>query len=287
MSTTDHQGGAYADSVIHPPGWYPDPWFGGGVRYWDGTDWTTFAAVPVPPAPPPKPPHPTLPFSVFIGSVLVILIPIVVSKYVTYQLAEFGLPIAVMVAISAVVGYGPGLLYWRHISETYGTGGMRATVGLYFRRADWWMGPVTWLACNAARIAVAIIIAATKIPITSNVEARGEGDVNRAAVAAVLIAAVLVAPFVEEIIFRGLMLRGLLSRMSWIPAVLIQGVLFGCAHYDPEFGAGNIGLIMVLASAGIVLGGAAHMQRRLGPSIIAHALINAVAMIVVLTGWTP
>lgn len=274
-------------STLHAPGWYPDPWIAGGVRYWDGVRWTGFAAQPVPPSAPPKPPHPTLPISVFFGSVLVILVPIVVSKYLTYQLAEFGLPIAAMVAISALVGYGPGLLYWWHIAATYAGGQLRASVGLYTRRADWGIGPLTWLACNAARIAVAIAIAAARIPITSNVEARGEGDVNRAAVAAVLIAAVLVAPFVEEIIFRGLMMRGLLSKMRWIPAVLIQGVLFGAAHYDPEFGAGNIGLIMVLASAGVVLGGAAHMQRRLGPSIIAHGLINATAMILVLTGWTP
>ncbi|MBV9952699.1 MAG: DUF4328 domain-containing protein [Acidimicrobiia bacterium] len=31
-----------------PPGWYPDPWYPGSVRYWDGTIWTTHAQAPGP-----------------------------------------------------------------------------------------------------------------------------------------------------------------------------------------------------------------------------------------------
>ena len=268
--------------MIPGPGWYDDPWVRGGLRYWDGISWTSYAAVPQRPAVVPKPPHPTLPLSVALASLAAVLIPIVLSKVVVYHLGGLGWPIPALVAVSAVVGYLPGLLYWRWVAQTYGQGDLRATVGLYARRGDWGIGPLTWIASMAARVAVAVVITILQIPITGNLEAPAEGEVNRAAVIAVLITAVVVAPIVEEIIFRGLLLRGLLSRMTWIPAVLVQGVLFGMAHFDPEFGVGNIGLIMVLASAGVVLGGATYLQRRLAPAIIAHAMMNALAMIVVL-----
>lgn len=42
-----------------PPGWYPDPWSPGSVRWWDGTTWTAYAQ-PMwqgPPMPPQLPPH--------------------------------------------------------------------------------------------------------------------------------------------------------------------------------------------------------------------------------------
>ena len=73
--------------------------------------------------------------------------------------------------------------------------------------------------------------------------------------------------------------------MGPVAAVAIQGVLFGFAHFDPVRGSGNIGLIMVLGAVGVVLGGAAYRFRRIGPTIIAHGIINAVAMTLALTGW--
>ena len=100
---------------------------------------------------------------------------------------------------------------------------------------------------------------------------------------AVLFLAVLVAPVVEEIIFRGLLQRGLMSVLPPWVAIGIQGLLFGAAHVSPDRGMGNIGLALVLAAVGVVFGVAAHLTRRLGPTMIAHAIVNAVAMVVVLS----
>ena len=41
-----------------PPGWYPDPWVVGGLRYWDGWQWTPNTSIPTHPswqAPLPRP----------------------------------------------------------------------------------------------------------------------------------------------------------------------------------------------------------------------------------------
>jgi hypothetical protein len=40
---------------------------------------------------------------------------------------------------------------------------------------------------------------------------------------------------------------------------------------------------MVLSAVGIVLGGAAYLFRRLGPTIISHALTNTIALIFILS----
>ena len=45
---------------------------------------------------------------------------------------------------------------------------------------------------------------------------------------------------------------------------------------------GSVGLVLVLAGVGVALGGAAYLLRRIGPAIIAHAILNAVVMAVVL-----
>ena len=62
-------------------------------------------------------------------------------------------------------------------------------------------------------------------------------------------------------------------------------LLFGFAHFDPVRGSGNIGLILVLSSVGCVLGGAAFLFRRLAPTMIAHAILNGIAMALALSGW--
>ena len=61
-------------------------------------------------------------------------------------------------------------------------------------------------------------------------------------------------------------------------------VLFGVAHVDPSRGTGNIGLALVLSSVGVALGVVAYALRRIGPTIVAHAIFNGVVMAVALSG---
>jgi membrane protease YdiL (CAAX protease family) len=109
-------------------------------------------------------------------------------------------------------------------------------------------------------------------------------DADRGYVIAVLIAAVVAAPVVEELVFRGVVLRGLLSRTGAVLAIALQGALFGAAHVDPVRGAGNLGLALILGGDGVAFGTAAYLFRRIGPTIAAHAIFNAVVLAIVLTG---
>ena len=190
-------------------------------------------------------------------------------------------------ALLAIVAYGPPLVFWRFAIRRWGSGSLRQDVGLTVRWADAGWGPLTWLACLGAQLVIGGIVIATKIPIQNNTDQIRTARDNPGYVIPMLIVAVVCAPIVEEIIFRGLVQRGLLSVMHPALSVGLQAIFFGSAHFDPLRGAGNIGLIMVLSGVGAVLGGSSYLLRRLAPNMIAHAIMNSVAMAIVLSGWTP
>jgi hypothetical protein len=265
--------------VHHPAGWYPDPWIEGGLRYWDGSGWTASAAAKVKP---PKPPYPTLPIMVALGALVVLTASLVLSKFVLDLLVDERWPIAVYIVISASIGYLPSLAFGWWASRRWGRASLRSDSGLFFRKADVGWGPVTWLSCVAVQVAIAALVFSFEVPFTGNTEGIGDLADDRGYVITILVTAVIAAPFVEEIVFRGLVLRGLLSRMGPIPAIAIQGVLFGVAHVDPVRGEGNLGLAMILSGVGLVLGGSAYLFRRLGPTIVSHMITNTVAMTVAL-----
>lgn len=268
-----------------PPGWYTDPVHGEPRRrWWDGQAWTAHVAGPAVSVMPPKPPFRTLPVRVALAALVSIAVPLVVSRFVLRWLSEFEWPIAVYVVLLAVMAYGPPLVCWRLAIRHWGTGAYRADVGFSTRRTDFGWGPVTWLCCLATQVAMVMVIILTHVPFTGNVQSVSDADGTNGYVIPMVIVAVVVAPFVEEILFRGLVLRGLLSVMHPAFAVALQAVLFGAAHFDPGRGVGNVGLIMVLSAVGATLGGAAYLFRRLAPSIVAHAIINSIAMAYALWG---
>jgi membrane protease YdiL (CAAX protease family) len=266
-----------------PPGWYPDPYQPTLQRYWDGVQWTANLAEPLPQTAP----HPTLPFPVAIGAIVSLAVPLVASRWILRPFAHHDWPIAVYVVVAGLLAYGPPLAFWRYASRRWGSGAPAADVGLQVRAVDFGWGPLTWLAGLAAQAVVAALILALHVPFQSNTESIRALRDDRGFVIAMLVLSVVVAPLVEEIVFRGLVLRGFLSRWPVVAAVGVQGVLFGMAHFSPERGLRNIGLILLLSVAGVVLGTSAYLVRRLAPTIIAHAIINGVAMAVVLSGWSP
>ncbi len=229
-------------------------------------------------------PHPTMPIGAAIGAIVVLTASLLISKLGLDLLVEFEWPVVVYVVLLAAVGYGPSLWWCRFASRRWGTGNVRADLGLRPRWSDLGWGPVIWLAAVLTQVVVGSIVLALDVPIENNTDGIRELQANRTYIVSVVIAAVVAAPVVEELVFRGLVLRGFLGRMNAIVAVALQAVLFGAAHVDPVFGVGNIGLVLVLSGIGAVFGAAAYLLRRVGPTMVAHAILNAVVLAIVLSG---
>jgi uncharacterized protein len=278
--------GAAGPSPFAPPtgaqaGWYRDPYGYPALRYFDGRGWTHHTAgFVVPPAP--RAAHPVLPLQVAVGAVAVLIVSLLASRYLLEYLVRFDWPIAVYAFIGIAVGYGPSAAWCVYASRRWGTGRAAADLGLRFRWSDAGWGPLAWLAAIGCEVVVIVIVRLVDIPLVGNTEGLGELELDRTYVISLLVTAVVAAPVVEEMVFRGLMLRGLRSRMGAVAAVGLQAVLFGLAHVDPVRGGGNVGLVLVLAAVGVAFGGTAYLLRRIGPTIIAHAIFNAVVMAVVL-----
>ena len=171
-----------------------------------------------------------------------------------------------------------------YASRRWGTGRLSTDIGLAPRWADIGWGPVIWLAALGAQMAMAALVVGLDVPISSNTDGVTELQADRTYIVSLVITAVIAAPIVEEMVFRGVVLRGLRSRMPVVVAIVLQGLLFGAAHIDPIRGAGNLGLVMVLSGVGIAFGAAAVLLRRIGPTIVAHAIFNGAVLLIVLTG---
>jgi membrane protease YdiL (CAAX protease family) len=263
-----------------PAGWYPDPLGQGARRYFDGRGWTSHTAFAAEPA---AGPHPTLPLPAALGAIAVLTASLLAARLLTANIVRFDLPIVAYVAIAVTVAYGPSVWWCWYASGRWGSGDRRTDLGLRFRWSDLGWGPVVWLAALGGQIAVTLLVMLLRIPLSSNVDDVRDVDLDRTYVITQAITAVVAAPIVEELVFRAVILRGFLSRMRWVAAVVLQGLLFGVAHVGTADGVGNIGLAVVLAGVGVVFGGAAYLLRRIGPTILAHAIFNGVVLIIVLT----
>lgn len=232
----------------------------------------------------PRPPHPTLPLAAGVGAVIVLAASLVASKFILELIVDFRWPIVVYVVLLSLMGYGPSVWWVRYATNRWGSGSWIDDVGARPRWSDLGWGPVTWLTAIGCQLVVAAFVLGFDIPLSNNTDGISELSADRAYVIAIVITAVVVAPLVEEVVFRGLVMRSLLSVMHPVVAIGLQAVLFGVAHVDPVRGVGNIGLALVLSGVGVALGGAAYLLRRIGPSVVAHAILNGVVMILVLTG---
>ncbi|MCL5446436.1 MAG: CPBP family intramembrane metalloprotease [Actinobacteria bacterium] len=170
-------------------------------------------------------------------------------------------------------------------SKAFGTGRIRNDMGLSFKPIDLAIGPATGL------LSQVVLIPALYIPmrmvfhnLSSKLSAPAHeltGGFHGYDLVVVAALVVIVVPVIEELFFRGLLLSSLLAlfagngkRAGPATAIIIGGILFGLAHFEPL-------QLLGLASFGVVLCAIAYRVRRIGPTILAHATFNLVAMVAI------
>jgi membrane protease YdiL (CAAX protease family) len=162
-------------------------------------------------------------------------------------------------------------------SHAFGTGSPGRDLGLGFEPADLLRGVVVGCAGLMTASAVQWLLSAFPDLVGSNTNFIEEQTSTSPGVAIVVVSTLIGAPLVEELFFRGLLLRAL-ARLG-VAAAVLQAVVFGMIHVTPDEGLGNVGIMLGVGSFGLVLGLAARHYGRLGPSMVAHVVFNAAAVI--------
>ncbi|MDQ2727385.1 MAG: CPBP family intramembrane metalloprotease [Actinomycetota bacterium] len=168
------------------------------------------------------------------------------------------------------------------VSRRHGTGSLRNDFGLALNWRDLWPGA---LALGVGLVLTNLVAAAFSGSrfAGSNTQIIAGQKHNGLGFAVITVIVAVGAPVFEELFFRGVLRTALAGRLGSHAAVWIQAGLFGLAHYQPTGGLGNVSIILIVGSLGVVLGYTARATRRLGPGMIAHGLFNSIQVALVLT----
>ena len=263
--------------ITSPPGWYADPWLQAEWRWWDGGAWSGYTDVWFPQ------PAPTERGPVRAGGIAILgfLAGLAISTVIGVVLYLAGVAIGdpwLLVASTAGLWVGLFGACWIAVHRK-GTGSLR-DLGLFrFRLVDGAIG----VGAGIGLVIIAGILGVIMEEIAPKFVPNGRTDItdplHQGAVGVLLIyfIAVIGAPFFEELFFRGLVQTTLVARWG-IGGVIVQALLFASVHLTPDGGWGNIGVLVVITSVGLVLGFLRRATGRLGPGMCTHATYNAIVI---------
>jgi membrane protease YdiL (CAAX protease family) len=255
------------------------------MRWWNGNQWTAHASAG--PEAPPRAPEPAPLFPAAAARPLILGITAsVVGARVFADLWDENFTtsptlslLALYVPLFAGLTYTTLLVSWRH-----GTGRVTTDFGWSFERRDIGTGALVYLVGTLASVLAQIPfswVQSDHDPIDATFNSYF-GSSWLAGLTLVL-AAVVCAPMLEEIVFRGALQRALTGPLGVWGATTVQALCFGLYHCEPSLGRFNVVLVTSTAAFGFVAGVAATHWRHLGPCVVAHALTNAVYVLVTLT----
>ena len=216
---------------------------------------------------------------------------LVVGVIVAVIAASGGSPVAggngelLLLALTVPSGWAVMVGWPLWLSRTKGTGSAARDFGLAMRPTDLLVGVgggVVALAISAAMSLGFEALRGEDAPTNTDILA---GDLNSFLVVLVLVVIVAIGtPIAEEVFFRGLVLGAARKRWGTVAGVASSSVIFGAFHVQTEplawlfIGAVTAGYGVVFALVRV------WTQGRLAASVVAHMVVNGVAVLVVVTG---
>lgn len=162
-------------------------------------------------------------------------------------------------------------------SASFGTRSVRRDLGFRFERSDLQWGVAVGVAGLVAASGVQWALSAVPELVGTNTNFIDDQSATIPGAVVVVLSTMVGAPLVEELFFRGLLQRAM-ARLG-LAAAFLQALVFGLIHVTPSEGLGNVGIVAGVGAFGLVLGLAARHFRRLGPTIVGHAVFNAAAVV--------
>lgn len=165
--------------------------------------------------------------------------------------------------------------------------GLGPDFGFRVKVADLWIG----LVCGVGLLFVSGAVGWITTSLVGLEEGKQAGNTqfleenSGSAWMAVLYLGVIVgAPVTEELFFRGLAQRAFRNRLGPAWAVVLSTLLFTIVHVQVTTWQSQTVLLSSIGAIGLLLGIMAWKFDRLGPSIVAHAVVNGAAVLFLLAG---
>jgi membrane protease YdiL (CAAX protease family) len=226
-----------------------------------------------------------------LGAALAVVVFFALEPLVPLGLAALGVHVSATGGLAIGLGaYALAVVYAVVVSRRLGLGSLRRDYGLAIRPVDLGIGLLAAIGVEIVRVITGVVLAqATPARPTTNVHLAGSTAGN----VVLGVVAVLIAPAVEELVTRGMLMRAIraaIVRRTPEPSegrrhlavdvsVLLSAAVFTALHLHeaPDLVTG-VALVLGIFPIGLVVAWLATRTGRLGPGIVTHALVNALAL---------
>jgi membrane protease YdiL (CAAX protease family) len=201
------------------------------------------------------------------------------------EVSEDGNSGLLLLALTAPVGWAVMVGWPLWLSRVKGTGSPARDFGLAMRPTDLLLGVGGGLMALGVSVGLALTytaLAGEEAPSNTDILT---GDLSELLVVVLLFVIIAIGtPIAEEVFFRGLVLGAGRKRWGTVPGVLFSSLLFGAFHVQPDpvawlfVGTVTAGYGVVFALMRV------WTQGRLAASVVAHMVVNGVAVLAVTLG---